>query len=317
MDAIQNNAQLHGMKTIQQRRPFFQAVTNENSLQRILKCVVSRFRYCRRIAATFAVLLLISCTSLTPDRVNLLAAIAGQAAQIGAQEWLAKHPDHRAAFGLVIDELQRLLKAGETNQAQYATNLNSLPTATLAGPSGELYVTEDRLVVWDAELKKAVAVEGKAEQPVIRATVAGLKRAMLPLPPMPVASRAGRTLPRVTANRVTFPVFTPTVALTNVAATVPVQLSPEPDAAPPLQLSRTNVTRSVVDVTHNEGAASMVSVRWVLGPNSVYHVERMEGDAWCRFASLTNTSATGPTNCVMTWPASLPAGSWRVLRVRN
>lgn len=328
----------------QQRRPFFQAVNNVNLLQRILEWVESRFRPCGRIAAILAVLLFTSCASLTPERVNLLAAIAGQAAMIGAQQWLAKHPEHRLSFEAVIAAIQSLIKAGVTNQAAYAELLNGLPTPTLAGPSGELYVTEDRLVIWDSELRKAVAVEGKAEAPVIRATVAGLKRGLAPLPPMPTVSRSGRTLVQVRKNRVVVPVpdtnvglypmtwtnppppprsvFTPTVALTNLVA-AGVSVAPhgarQSSAAPPLQpLLKTNVVRSVVDVTPNPGAASTVNIRWQMTQRSVYHIEHRneDGTNWYKFGSLTNTSGMVPTNWVTTWNPVMPMGTWRVIRVR-
>lgn len=256
-----------------------------------------------------AACLFCSCSSLTPERVDILAQIAGQAAQFGTQQWLKDHPDHRDAFALVLAELQRLLKAGETNQAQYATNLNGLPTATLAGPSGAVYVTEDRLVVWDAELKKAVTVKGAAEQPVIRATVSGLKRAMLPLPPVPGKARP---VP-VWRSAVSFTGQHPVLSHdgTTYRTNQPGLTTPEP-----LPLSRTNVTRSGVEVTPHVGNWSHVTVSWQMGPRSVYHIENQVGTNWHCLGSITNISGTGPTNWVTKWPAFVPVGQWRVLRVR-
>lgn len=254
----------------------------------------------------FAALLFCSCASLTPERVQVLSAIAQQAAHLGVQEWLRTHPTHRDSFQLVLSTLTALLRAGETNQAVYAAYLNSLPTRTLAGPAGELYVTGDRLVIWDAELEKAVAVEGRAEQPVIRATVAGMTRALGPQPPMPMARKANLIAAR----------GTPVPRLGAGAATTP--FPPEPlKVSTPLQ-SKTNVTRSTVDVN-----GSALTVRWQMGPKSVYHIEhrdptiRINGDTnWYRFGSLTNASGTGQTNWQTAWPPQVPSGSWRVLRIR-
>jgi hypothetical protein len=128
--------------------------------------------------------LLMGCTSLTPERVSLLAAIAGQAAQIGAANWLIKHPDQRPAFDAVILALTALVQGGVTDQRAYVEVLNSLPTATLAGPEGAVYVT-DALVVYDFDSDQPTRIKGAAEVPVRKAVIAGLKRGMAPKPPLP------------------------------------------------------------------------------------------------------------------------------------
>lgn len=174
----------------QQRRLFFQA--RKSGGLSCINCInlsrEGRFASCEVILAIFAALLffLFGCASLTQDRVAVLSAIAGQAAQVGAQDWLARHPDQKPIFDSIIIGIAALVKGGVTNQMAYVELLNALPTATLAGTAGELYITEERLVIWDAELKKAVAVGGAAERPVLRATISGLRRALAPLPPAPV-----------------------------------------------------------------------------------------------------------------------------------
>jgi hypothetical protein len=138
-------------------------------------------------AIIFLPLLLLGCTSLTPDRIRVLSEIAGLAAEQGGREWLAKHPDHRPAIASVIAALTALRQAGVTNQNAFVEQLSALPTSTFRSESGELYVSEG-LVVWDGLLNKPVGVSGASEQPVMSATLRGLRRALLPLPPMPVPS---------------------------------------------------------------------------------------------------------------------------------
>jgi len=129
-------------------------------------------------------ILLMGCASLTPERINVLAQIAGQAAQLGAQEWLAKHPEHRAAFDAVIVAISALVRNGNTNILAYTELLSSLPTDTLRGVDGELYLS-DTLIVYDKELRKSTRIVGAAEKPVMDAVRVGLRRAVGPVPPMP------------------------------------------------------------------------------------------------------------------------------------
>lgn len=285
------------MKPIQQRRPFCQAVESK---------LVESGRRTR--LAIFAVLLffLLGCSSLTPERVNLLAQIAGQAAQYGAQQWLAKHPDHRLAFDAIIASIAALVKQGETREFKYSELLQSLPTDTLVGPEGAVYVTgtsqlstnkeQDRIIVYDKRTKKPYHVGGDIR--VQRQIVAGLKRAMLPLPPAPGKAKA----------RSTPVLFTPAVSVTNL----PVMSLTDRIAG------RTNVTRSVVEVTPHAGAASTVTIRWQLGPRSVYHIQHRNegGTEWYKFGTVTNVSETGPTTWTGTWNPVMPIGSWRVVRIR-
>lgn len=151
---------------------------------------------------------LLGCTTLTPDRIQVLAMIAGQAAQVGAQEWLVKHPEHRAAFNLVMVAINNFVRSGETNMAKYTALLESLPTSTLRGEAGEVYIAGEpaenelgpkaaaHLVIWDNELKKAVKVTGELERPVQRAIRDGLRRACAPQPPpLPGKSRLPGIVP--------------------------------------------------------------------------------------------------------------------------
>jgi len=174
----------------QQHRSFFQAVKSSGSLIR------SRFvayhprkacRLCGRLAATLAVLLFTSCAGMTPERIDAIIAIAGAAAQIGTQVWLAQHPTHRESFQHVIDAIAAEIKnSGATNEVKIVALLSSLPTDALVAPNkGELYVTVPHLVVWDAKKQKATRVEGKAVAPVIKATLMGLRRGVAPRPPIP------------------------------------------------------------------------------------------------------------------------------------
>lgn len=308
----------------------------------------------------------LGCASLTPERLDVLAQIAGLAAQEGAKEWLKKHPDHRLAFDAVIASIAALVKQGETREFKYSELLQSLPTATLAGTEGAVYVTgtsnistnkeQDRIIVYDERTKKAYHVGGDIR--VQRQIVAGLKRAMLPLPPVPPApGKAARPVPvwrsavsitgqhpvlshdgAVTktnqiklAGRTTRSIRQPAVVRTNqlwVGGRAPTNASEyfiwSDGKTTVVNLTgKTNVTRSVVDVTRHPGSASTVNIRWVLGPKSVYHFEnrnpeiRINGDTnWYCEGSLTNISGTGPTNWTTTWPALVPIGTWRVLRVR-
>lgn len=161
----------------------------------------------RRVLSGFpcicsALLFFTSCASLTPDRIATLVAIAAQAAQLGAQEWLAAHPEHRAAFQQVIDAINIELKAGNTTRA--IAMLESLPVTSLSGKDGEIYWTGEprstnteatvagTLVVWDGYLGKPTRITGSAEGPVVNAVRTGLRRAVAPMPPaLPVHTKRG------------------------------------------------------------------------------------------------------------------------------
>lgn len=136
------------------------------------------------LAATLAVLSF-SCSSLTQERVSALADIARAATAFGASDYLAKHPEHKQSFEEVMRAMQALLRAGITNPLAYSERLQSLPVTQLEGPSGDLLVSSDRLMLYDGGIGKAVVVTGPAEQPVIRGIVSGLRLATLPVPPQP------------------------------------------------------------------------------------------------------------------------------------
>lgn len=169
------------MKLTQQRR-FFQ--TN-GQCKRAFVAGVSKLKL-HRLTAIFAALLFFGCASLTQDRVSLLVQIASQAAQIGAQQWLVKHPDQRQLFNDVIAAIAVLVQAGNTNQLAYVEQLKRLPTTTLAGPDGAVVIASEHLIIKDAVANKATIVTEPATMPVVKATLAGLRKGCTPLPPVPV-----------------------------------------------------------------------------------------------------------------------------------
>lgn len=279
-------------------------------------------------------MLLMSCSSLTPERINVLAQIAASAAQIGAQIWLEKNPQHRDSFNLVMAMLQQLIREGETREFKYAEVLQSLPTSTLAGPEGAVYVSGtpklserkevDRLVVYDEGTGKSYNVGGDVR--VQRAIVNGFRRGLMPRAPMPGkgmrSSYSTAKMPGMPTNSDWKSRFEPypgawaiqtnTLLMhegifirTNWTETVTVNL-----------IGKTNVTRSVVDVQEHAGSASTVNIRWAVRPGSVYHIERQAGTNWLWFGSLTNVSGTGATNWATAWPPNVSPGAWRVVRVR-
>lgn len=134
--------------------------------------------------------LLIGCSSLTPERINTLAAIAGAAAQIGAAIWLEQHPDQAPAFESVLQNITMEMRRGDTNKAVQL--LRSLPVSTLRSYEGELYMTGDHrgvadektfLVVYDSKTGKPTRIS-KAQEPVVMEEVRrGLKRAVVQKPP--------------------------------------------------------------------------------------------------------------------------------------
>lgn len=273
----------------QQRRSFFQTVG------RLWTAATARALLPRAslslAAAICAALLFLGCTtSLTPDRVALLAAIAGQAAQVGVEEWLAKHPTQREAWAIAISAFANAVRNRETNAVGY---LNSLPVSSLAGPSGELYVSGDRLVVWDGEAQKAVAATGALEDPVQRATVSGLKRGLAEKPPK-LPPRLTRRAPAPSA---------PERELSDA------ELDAQFTAIQAQLAARTNTT-CTVDVQPTPNGASVVTVRWTARPGVYCVQQRDEGSVdWVAFGTVTNAGEwrTG-------WHPSLPVGHWRVIR---
>lgn len=135
-------------------------------------------------------------TSLTPDRVQVLSQIAGQAAQYGVGEWLKKNPQHQPSFEAIYVALSGLVKATNYNEDAWVELLSSLPVNALEGPNGALYVSEG-LVVWDGHLKKGVEVRQEATPAVLKATYRGLRNAVwIPKPPVPGKEKAlGRIIP--------------------------------------------------------------------------------------------------------------------------
>lgn len=172
---------------IQQCRLFFKAATS-NTNQEAGKVWKRCFRPCGWIPVMLSAALL-GCssltTSLTPDRVQVLSQIAGQAVYFGVGEWLKKHPGQQSSFEAIYIALSGLVKATNYNEDAWTELLSSLPVNALEGPNGALYVSEG-LVVWDAHLKKGVAVRQEATPAVLKATYRGLRNAVwLPKPPVP------------------------------------------------------------------------------------------------------------------------------------
>lgn len=181
------------MKTITQRRPFF--LTTATPVQGChprgwLAVILS------------AALLCCSCSTLTPDRIAVLAALAGNAAQIGVEEWLRQHPTHRESFAAVARAIAAFLAAqggsAEERESKVVELLSSMPTRTLASKEGGLYLTgtpgtnqpqRGELVVWDETLKKASVIEGAATEPVLKAVRDGMRRALAVKAPMPTPPR--------------------------------------------------------------------------------------------------------------------------------
>lgn len=143
--------------------------------------------------------LLFGCSTLTPEKVNNLAVLAGTAASIGAQLYLQAHPEQKPAFDLAIVALNAFLASGGANPSQFANLLSSLPTNTLPGPTADLYVSgqplpdtdHKRLIIYKKGEGVPVVVQGKDALPVARAITAGLQRAVLAKPP------AGRAAKRI------------------------------------------------------------------------------------------------------------------------
>lgn len=249
---------------------------------------------------------LLGCTSLTPERIGVISAIAGQAAQLGIQLWLEQHPTHRKAVEFTVQEFANGVKEGKTNPVPV---LHRLPTSSLAGPHGDVYVSGDRLVVWDAELNKGVAATGEAEKPVLREVLAGLKRGVATMPPkLPV--RVKREIPHHGAISHPIPIAN-SGAVDNPIPLTDAQLDAQFEAVKAMLAERTN-TVSTVDVQPTPNGASVVTVRWHGRPGVYCVQQRDEGSVeWIHLGYATNAAewSTG-------WHPSLPVGHWRVTRLK-
>lgn len=187
---------------ITQRRRLFQAVISEDSQWR-QKPLTNRFvlRFCPvgRIAAILTAALLFlgpGCASLTPNRINAIAAIAGAAVQIGAAVWLDQHPEDKPLFNAVILTLSAIAMAGQPvsqDQETFVKVLATLPTPVLKCGNGALCIVADhQLVVVEDIPKRATLIVGALEAPVRRATLSGLKAAMAPKPPVLPSAKTRR-----------------------------------------------------------------------------------------------------------------------------
>lgn len=265
-----------------------------------------------RIPLAILMALLIGCSSLTPERVSVLSQIAGSATAWGAEEWLAKHPEDRQAFLDALAALGAVIKTDQTDhrlepqslEDAAVSFLSRLPTGTLRGKDGELYVTGDTngpasLVVWDPALKKGVEVEGEATRPVVKQIYLGLRRGLAPKPPVPVLVAARARKPEDLEGR------TPEVGT-----------PPPPMTRPSIGVATNSTVASTFDVTLNEHGIQQVNVRWVMDPNASYTVQRMEENkAWEGYSYAQNTN-TVATACVWwtLWHHACPVGTWRVVR---
>lgn len=314
------------MKIQQCRRLFFKTATSNTNRKEVGDCVWKRcFRPCGGIAVMLsAALLVMSCSSLTPERVSVLSQIAGQAAALGAEEWLAKHPEHRQVFSNAVAELGAFLKTDEKNpqtlEDAAVSFLAKLPTGTLRGKDGELYVTGDTngpasLVVWDPALKKGVEVGGESARPVVKQIYLGMRRALGPKPPVPVAGGRARKPEDLEGRTPEAPKKDP---MTDYVPDHHVIGGTPPPLTPP-RLTRVSglSVESTFDVTLNEHGVQQVNVRWVMEPNASYTIQRMEENkAWEGFVSATNTNAVA-TACLWRtlWHHQCAVGNWRVVFV--
>jgi hypothetical protein len=183
----------------QQRRSFFLAAGCLSAMAKATILRAAKAPASLSLAtAISAALLFTSCASLTPERIDALANIAGLAAQIGAANWLQKHPENRPMFEAAIAAINALIRAGITNPDAYAEQLNKLPTDLLAGPEGDVMVSpvpRAGVLVWDVESKKAVVVKGKSVLPVAKSISRGLRNATSPAPPkLPTSRRHNLTV---------------------------------------------------------------------------------------------------------------------------
>lgn len=255
-----------------------------------------------------ALVALAGCSSLTPERVNVLAGIAGQATSSGVSDWLAKHPKHRQAFENALIPLQQIQRSGNTNEQAledaFVQFLGSLPTDAFSGPDGALYVTgastnvlrstHGGLVVFDKKLNKSVAVHGAATLPVVKATLSGLKRAMLPKPPALIA-----------LNKPKYLELDPPKPTLNAAP---------PAMALPLATTKEHVNSIMYSTPQAGGTA--ISLHWMQDGNALYHIEQhTNGAPWIYVAYSQNTNTIAvPVIWQVLWPG--PLGEWRVVRVK-
>lgn len=265
------------MKTIQQRRPFF-LTTATNSFQGI-----------RRPRGWLAVilsaaLLCCSCASLTPDRVQFWADLARQAAQVGLQIWLAKHPEHRGNIAEILAAMGRLsvqppgLESGVTEEQLLA----ALPTRVLTGEKAELFLTDKSVLIRDKKSGKSKLVDAENREPVMRAIRQGMRDALTPKPPMPERTR--RVAPVAQPPHVIYvtnqqvivlppnePAFA--VAPKPVLVHAPVVESPTPAVPAGKHSPRGRV--GIFTVERRSGTNEWVEVQSFTGPASEYRVRRV------------------------------------------
>lgn len=248
---------------------------------------------CIQVSAATLALLISSCASLTPERVNLLIPLATQAAQLGTQIYLQTHPAHRPAVEQTVKAFANAVKEGKTNAVEY---LNSLPTATLTEPGSEgaLYVSGNRLLVWNEVAGKSYPITN------LPPIVAAFKRGIAPMPPrFPARTKRGPL------------VVTDGAGWAEPQPLSDAELDAQFERVKAALVNRTNIV-STVDVQPQPNGASVVTVRWQARPG-VYRVEqRDEGSVeWLHFGYATNAASweTG-------WHPSLPVGHWRVIRVK-
>ncbi len=144
----------------------------------------------KRILLSLPLVLLCSCS--TPQKTQELASVLGQAANFGAQAYLASHPEARPAFDAAIALLAAFQRGGGTNSVELAGALSRLPVALSAPAVGkEVYMT-DGLVLYDQRTAKAQRVLDvkKPSRVVVREFRRGLAQAVAPKPPVPARHAA-------------------------------------------------------------------------------------------------------------------------------
>lgn len=217
----------------------------------------------KRLLAIPLVLLLCSCSTMTPDRIALLSALAGSAAQLGLQLYLQNNPTHRPGVQAVVDALKLIQVPTEQS---VATELQSLPTTTLRGSESELYVANDNtLRIYDAKSGKTFDVPpGLAGEAVARAIRAGMRRAVEPVPPLPARVKRVPPSPQL-------------VYVTNQQVIVLPANEPAFAVARPVVESPTPATQAAKHAPR--------------GRVGIYSVERKASNVWIEVQSFTSGPA--------------------------
>jgi hypothetical protein len=91
-----------------------------------------------------------------PD-VARISRLAGGAAQLGSQAWLAKNPNDRRYFVIANESLKGLVDSQNYDPAAFAQALSVLPMKELQGPEGSIIIS-GALLVWDEALASSTGL---------------------------------------------------------------------------------------------------------------------------------------------------------------